>query len=188
MIFLTRSQPPLVTTIPPFDGNAIAQTVGEGKPITPAAPKPSVSLDQSDINSVIIAGLLGSGALWIAIKTFGEKFGDTILTNRKNQSDIVKSQSDIELNAEKAKLEQAKELADFYLTTAKDSSETLKTITMLALSKVFETASQDHDINYSQQASLKDLIEQLTQLNTRQDKTEGRIHDILAALNMKDRE
>ena len=184
-MFPLPTRDPLVSSIPPFEGTTIAQSAEiKSANQTPQAP---IQLS-NDFLSILLTAVLSGGAVWLAIAKFGEKFGDTVLANRKTQTDIIKSQSEIQLSEERIKLEQAQQLSNFYLETAKASATTLEKITMLSLTKNFDSFTQTQDQVYAQQGLLKDLIEQLSGLNKRQEKMERYTHDIFNVLKMKERD
>ena len=189
MPFLSRSRPPLVSSLPPFEGDAIAQTPTETKAIiVQSDSKPLAPPTQVDWNSVAIAFLFGSGGLLLFLKTFGEKFGDSVLANRKTQADIIKSQSDIDLSEKKADLDQTRELFNLILETLKEERKTTKGILDILLTKYLSSTSEMSESVYTQQALLQSLIDRLNSQEKTLQEFSKNVNDIFRVLEMKTRQ
>lgn len=189
MPFLSRSRPPLVSSIPLSEGDAIAQTPTETKAIiVQSDSKPLAPPTQVDWNSVAIAFLFGSGGLLLFLKTFGEKFGDSVLANRKTQADIIKSQSDIDLSGKKADLDQTRELFNLILETLKEERKTTKGILDILLTKYLSSTSEMSESVYTQQALLQSLIDRLNSQEKTLQEFSKNVNDIFRVLEMKTRQ
>ena len=188
MFFPFHVRDPLFSPLPPFEGEAIAQTPTETKAIVQSDSKPLAPPTQVDLNSVAIAFVFGSGGLWLFLKTFGEKFGDSVLANRKTQSEIIKSQSDIALSEKKADLDQTRELFNLILETLKEERKTTKGILDILLTKYLSSTSEMSESVYTQQALLQSLIDRLNSQEKTLQEFSKNVNDIFRVLEMKTRQ
>jgi len=187
MPFPTRSHPPLFTTIPPFEGLLIAQT----SEVRSADPTPPPQYQSSDPWLPIVGALLSGGVLSTAFIGFWSRFGNNFLISQQSRSDlqsqIKKTESDLALSEEKARLAQTKELFDLVLDSLKEERKTTKGILDIFITKFLNSTTEGAENAIAQQALLQSLIERLGGFEKTLDRIDNDMRDIFDALKIEKR-
>ena len=180
MTFPPRSQSQLAA--PNFEAFAIAQS----SEVKPVIVQPQTPIQASpDLSSILLTAIISGGSVWLG---FGRKFGDSVIANRRTQADIIKSQADIELSEEKAKLDQTKELFNLILDTLREERKTTKGILDILLTKYLSSTTEVAENAVTQQELLRNLTERLHSQERTLERVDKGMQDIFNKLGMGTRE
>ena len=141
MTFLTRSQHPLSTANLSLEGYAIAQT-SDQKAVIQTEAKAPYAPPQTEVNSLVLAVIVGAGATLGAFRIFSTKWGDNWLINQKDQTTFALKEKEAELQASEKQKEIIYELLNTFvketLSSSKNSQE-LYAALILSISKLTES-------------------------------------------------
>ena len=179
----TRSQSSSFIAIPNFEGYAIAQT----SEIRSVNPTPPPQYQTSDPLLWLLGGIVSSGAFIGFWSRFGNNFLISQQTNSQLQSQIKKTESDLALSEEKARLAQTKELFDLVLGSLKEERKTTKEILDIFIAKFLNSTTEAAENAVTQQALLQSLVERLAGFEKTLDRIDNDMRDIFDALKIEKR-
>lgn len=160
----------LIPTVPPFSGEAIAQTATETKATTAPPPSP-------DVGQPLLVGsgfVVGGAVMWAAIAKLIEKYGSTTIEARQQKTS--------------QELAQARSVSEFYLKEADRDSKTINETLNLFVTKHLDSTTQIFDLYYALLEEYKSLREETKIKNERIASIESLLKDIIAVLNIKERQ
>jgi hypothetical protein len=161
--------------------------------VQPVAPLPPPNNTQPSIDPVTAIGyILAAGAATFALlPKLVERWFGRVLESNKNKEDlqtlVLKSQAELELDQKQKELDNANNLANFYLETARESHKSERTLLMTFVSNQLTASAQKDDQLYSLINNQEQIINRLIKIEERLTKNEEVQHDIMNVLNMRKR-
>jgi len=188
MTFPTRSQPPLFTTIPPFEGLLIAQT----SEVRSADPAPPPQYQGNDPLVLILGTLLGGGVLGTAFIGFWSKFGNNFLVSQQSKSDLqnqlTKAKSDLELKERQVELDAERLKSEAAIADTNQKTKIITDTLYLSLTNNFQNAKEYREIYYLLLEEIRALNQIIKELKDDVDHIKMSQKDIFNKLSMEKRE
>ena len=168
------------------DDKVMAQTSQPVSPIPPSTPSPSID-PVTALGYILAAG----AATFAVLPKIVEKWFGRVLDSKQSKDElqtlVLKNQAELELDQKQKELDNANNLSNFYLETARESQKSERQLLMTFVSNQLTMSAQREDNFHEFLASLEKINNRLDIIENNQKKELAVRHDIMNVLKMKER-